>query len=853
MARTVVRRARMLLCLAPLVLPRSASAALVDSSFVETTHAYVTSGITGIAWAPDASRRLFVTIKSGSVRIVKNGVLLATPFSTDTVITNGECGLIGLALDPAFATNGWVYLFETVSTTEQQIVRYTATGDVGTDRLVVKGGLPTRGANHDGGGLAFGPDGMLYFGIGDLAEGVGVDADLGSLASKIGRIDRSGATPVDNPFHDGSGPNDDAIWARGHRNPFAITFHPVTGGLWVDDAGAGYEKIFHVGRGDHAGFNDHEINQPSGYLRPTIHYRTNSSETQTIGATGASRASNVATFTLTSSARVHKGQRITIAGVADPTFDTVAYVRSVPASNSFTIDQAGPNATSGGGTVVTTDLGGAITGGIFYDGTQFPASHRGNLFFGDFNSGNLMRATLAGDQTANSVDVWGSDFGTFIDADVGPDGALYLVRYGGNVVRIRHSATAQALVLSKTNVRTSEAGATAFGVSLAIVPASDVTVAVVRASGDTDVTASPSALTFTTTNWNVPQFVTIAAAADADATDDVASFELSSAGLATERVTARVNDDDGAPGLITSVPYVAVGEGGSNTFTVRLSAAPTGSVDVAIAASGDPDVTVSPPTLSFGADWATPKTVTVQAAQDPDSTHDLATIDVSAAGLASRSVVVSVADDELVAPRITSTPVRSAAVSALYTYDVDATGAPAPAYALSSTVPGMTIDRTTGVITWTPTTAGPVEVTARAMNGVSPDSTQTFTITVAGVAGDASTSDAASGSDVSSEASVPDASLPDASGSDAPPDASFADSATDAIVADTLTSDSAPADSASDAEKMDSGASVEAPAAAEEGGCGCRAASGASSPPSLALVALAALIDRRARRRRLAT
>jgi len=73
----------------------------------------------------------------------------------------GECGLIGIAFDPDFVSNGYVYVFATVSTSEQQIIRYTAVGDVGTDKTVVIPGLPTVGANHDGGAVGFGPDGRL--------------------------------------------------------------------------------------------------------------------------------------------------------------------------------------------------------------------------------------------------------------------------------------------------------------------------------------------------------------------------------------------------------------------------------------------------------------------------------------------------------------------------------------------------------------------------------------------------------------------------------------------------------------------------------------------------------------------
>ena len=91
-----------------------------------------------------------------------------------------------------------MYFFVTVSASEQQVIRYTAVGDVGTSKTVVIPGLPTNGINHDGGGIGFGPDGRLYWSIGDLGVGIGVDANLTSLASKVGRANVEGTVPPDN-------------------------------------------------------------------------------------------------------------------------------------------------------------------------------------------------------------------------------------------------------------------------------------------------------------------------------------------------------------------------------------------------------------------------------------------------------------------------------------------------------------------------------------------------------------------------------------------------------------------------------------------------------------------------------
>ena len=210
------------------------------TNFTETTFlsSATLTNTTAIAWAPDGSGRLFLTQKGGACYIVQHGfqsgtptgTLVTTPFMVEpSVFTASECGLLGIAFDPDFVNNKYVYFFVTVASNQQQIVRYTANGNVGTARTVIVPGLPTAGANHDGGGIGFGQDGKLYWSIGDNGNKTGVDNNLTSLAAKVGRSNRDGSVPNDNPFFDGAGPNNDYIWARGFRNPFTLTFQPGTG------------------------------------------------------------------------------------------------------------------------------------------------------------------------------------------------------------------------------------------------------------------------------------------------------------------------------------------------------------------------------------------------------------------------------------------------------------------------------------------------------------------------------------------------------------------------------------------------------------------------------------------------
>ncbi|MCY1035941.1 PQQ-dependent sugar dehydrogenase [Corallococcus sp. BB11-1] len=732
----------------------SPALATVPAGFTETSYTSNTlTPATGMAWAPDGSGRLFVTLKNGAIRTVamKNGALETQPntqtlvtrvFATEpTVHTNSECGLIGIAFDPNYVVNRYVYVFVTVSPSEQRIVRYTDANGTGTARTEVVRSLPTTGNNHDGGGIGFGPDGKLYWAIGDLGNGTGVDADLTSLASKVGRANLDGTPANDNPFNDGVGPNNEYIWARGFRNPFTFTFQPTTGLLWVNGVGTGYEQVFVVRRGDHAGYNDYENNQPTnGYIPPVIKYRTNGSDTRNLLATGgAVRAGGVTTFTTTGGHGFRKGERITFEGVADASFNGEFYVASAasaPGTTTFTVAQPGlPDASSGGGTAQTQALGGSITGGTFYDATLFPPEYRGNYFFGDFNTGQVTRATLAGDNSVATVDEWGTAFSSNVDMAVGPDGALYALGFtNGTVRRVTPAAAGQKLVVTSLNLRIVEGGRAAFTVRLAQAPTAPVTVQVARAMGGSEdlSIAGSTTLTFSPTDWSVPQVVTLAAAEDEDATADTATFVVSTEGLADESVVATTIDTN-SPRLVLSTTRLTVPENATATFDVSLSLRPTSNVTVTVARTqGDEDITVDTgATLSFTpSNWSTPRPVTLRAAPDADNLDGVATITLAMPGLDARAIEAVEADDEPLAPAITSTPGLTAVVGAPYRYDVESTGRPTPTYALVGTVPaGLTLDAATGLITWTPASAGSVEVTVRASNGVAPEAEQTFLLT----------------------------------------------------------------------------------------------------------------------------
>ena len=208
-------------------------AADLPAGFVQETVGSELNQPIALAFAPDG--RLFVACKEGEIRVIANGALQPGVFAQLSVFTNGECGLLGLAVDPDFSSNGRLYAFATVSANEQQIIRITEAADGLVTTDVIKPFLPCTGAVHNGGGLKIGPDQKLYFSIGDTGTGAN-SQDLNTLAGKIGRINLDGAAPADNPFVTTTG-QPRSVYALGLRNPFRFNFGG-DGRLFVLDVGS---------------------------------------------------------------------------------------------------------------------------------------------------------------------------------------------------------------------------------------------------------------------------------------------------------------------------------------------------------------------------------------------------------------------------------------------------------------------------------------------------------------------------------------------------------------------------------------------------------------------------------------
>jgi glucose/arabinose dehydrogenase len=217
--------------------PPASVAATLPPGFSEAAVAEIFAPTT-MEFAPDG--RLFVVSQSGTVHVVKDGVLLPTPFVTLDVDRQGERGAVGLAFDPQFAENGWVYVNYTARqpSIHQRVSRFTADGDIavpGSEQIIWEFDT-LRNTNHVSGATAFGPDRKLYVAHGDNAVPP-LAQSLDNQFGKIIRINPDGTIPEDNPFYATVTGNNRAIWALGLRNPFSFEFQPVTGRFYINDVG----------------------------------------------------------------------------------------------------------------------------------------------------------------------------------------------------------------------------------------------------------------------------------------------------------------------------------------------------------------------------------------------------------------------------------------------------------------------------------------------------------------------------------------------------------------------------------------------------------------------------------------
>lgn len=202
---------------------------------------------TSVTFGPQGE--MYITERTGKVKLVnpagtqtnKQPVLELENINT----AEGERGLVGFVLDPDFANNRNYYVFYTADQPlHDRISRFTLSDDNTTDlqsEQVIWEDLEIADFWHHGGQLAFGSDGKLYTAVGfhsDATQGTeNVSQRLDTYHGKLLRLNKDGSVPEDNPFYDGDGPNLDAIWAIGLRNPFRFSFDPVTNVMYIADVG----------------------------------------------------------------------------------------------------------------------------------------------------------------------------------------------------------------------------------------------------------------------------------------------------------------------------------------------------------------------------------------------------------------------------------------------------------------------------------------------------------------------------------------------------------------------------------------------------------------------------------------
>ena len=379
---------------------------------------------TALAFTPDG--RLLVATQGGALRIVSGGTLLPTPALTlgSAVCSNSERGLLGVAVDPQFTTNHYVYLYYTfnknaagcptsnATSPVERISRFTL--DVPTPNvinpateLVLLDGVLNFAGNHNGGQLRVGPDGTLYAGIGDggcdyagdsgCAGANDASRDRNVLNGKIVRIATDGSVPPTNPFlgagtaRCNAGPSAagticQETFAWGLRNPFRFNFRPSDGALTVNDVGQGaWEEIdFPIAAGGDYGWPCRE------------------------GAHTALTTNHCSP---------------TPANMLDPYFEF-------------------PHGTIPG----TTASGcGSITGGAWVPAGAWPASYDGTYMFADFNCGAIARLTPGAPPSASDF-ANGLGSSTVVDLLFGPSPtgtSLYYTTYagGGQVRRIDYAVT----------------------------------------------------------------------------------------------------------------------------------------------------------------------------------------------------------------------------------------------------------------------------------------------------------------------------------------------------------------------------------------------------------------------------
>lgn len=541
-----------LIPLLSLFIVTSARAAL-PSGFVETQISGL-SNATAIAVHPDGS--IFACQQTGELRVIKNGAVLPTPFTTITVNSVGERGLLGVAFDPNYATNRFVYVYYTATspTVHNRVSRFTANAAnedvaVAGSEVVILDLESLSASNHNGGAIHFGPDGKLYIAVGENA----VPSNSQSLSNRLGkilRINSDGSIPPDNPtsFPNIAGSpsgNNRAIWAVGLRNPFTFSFQPGTGRMHINDVGQGTWEEVNVGT---AGAN---------FGWPTCE-----------GTCGT-------------------------AGMTNPLYQYSSAV-------------AAPCAITGGAFYNPTT-------------PTFPAQFIGKYFFADFCAGWIKTLDPQNPPATGAAADFATGLNLPVDIQVANDGSLYYLARGSNsVFRVQFAGGGSTLAINDLNITEGASGTSVanFTVSLSGTSSQTVTVNYATANNSavagSDYVAASGTVTFTP--GQVSQTISVTVNGDTTFEPNETFFvNLSNATNATiddNQGVGTIVNDDAQPSISINNVTVTEGNAGTTTasFTVSLSNPSSQSVSVNYATAGN--------TATSGTDFvATSGTATIAAGQ----------------------------------------------------------------------------------------------------------------------------------------------------------------------------------------------------------------------------------------------
>ena len=394
--RPVLPRALILACVA-LAVGVAAQAVILPDGFVVQPVVLEPFGgpPAGFSFLPDG--RVVLVEKSGGVRLATSGSTTSSLLTTIPGVTSeGERGLLGVAVDPQWPARPYVYFYGTFTDSTAHVTMYTAGGDL-TDPAstnltlaspyLVLNTIRDQYSHHNGGTLRFGPDGCLYASCGDDGSDCYaqvLDQQLGQIlrldvsllpGSGTGPPPLADITPADNPF---SGtPRSRLVFAYGLRNPFRFTIDPETGNLYIGDVGLlSWEEIHELVYtgfvGANCGWPIYEGNMATGYPCPEF-----------------------------------------------PPFTPPIHVYPNPPDPA-----------------TAAVVGGPIYHRVPNTAASFPFEYEGNLFLADFYAGWIRRLvrTQSGWEVALPVpgqpdaDSWARDFYYFSDMQMGPDGGLYLLK-----------------------------------------------------------------------------------------------------------------------------------------------------------------------------------------------------------------------------------------------------------------------------------------------------------------------------------------------------------------------------------------------------------------------------------------